>query len=416
MQMSDDFKNDDIIDFGTEGDDNVTDFGTYKRNFEREKKRRERRMKKVRKRLITIGVIVLIIALIIGFKDQLSVSNLRLTFSNIGAVIRGEDIDTIDFTYDTKNQYEMYKGCLVVGSSEGIRLQRSAGGESTVISRVFSDVQLDANSRYVLAYDCQGQNFIVISGTEVVKSENVSGTIQGARLSRGGGYSVITKVTGYRSVINVYGSDNSDIYRYYVAKNWVVDAHVSPNNRRMATIYVDTEGDSLLGGVGFFDFSKEEAVSRYTIEGEIPIALEYKDNNLISVLHSGGFLFFRADGKKVGEYLFDGDMPYFADLTQPGFACAVVGSGVSGDYGKLVIVNNSGKLRGSYELQSQVKKILASNSNVFLYTEDNKLLIFDLYGKLKKTADLDTNTKDLIMDEANNIYSIGIGRAEKVDY
>ena len=98
--MSDDLRNDDIIDFDSiEDDEGNPDFASYKRDFDREKAKRARKMKKVRKRLVIIAAAVLAIVLIIGFRDQLSFSNLRLTFSNIGAFLSGEDINTINFKW-----------------------------------------------------------------------------------------------------------------------------------------------------------------------------------------------------------------------------------------------------------------------------------------------------------------------------
>ncbi|MBR2742120.1 MAG: hypothetical protein IKD89_00855 [Clostridia bacterium] len=387
-----------------------------KRNLKAEREERAQKARKNRNRLIIFGIIFIIIVLLIRFGDLFTVSNIKYTFENLGSTIRGEDISTIDFTYEPENEYAMYKGGLVIGSSEGVRIRRPNKGDAYVATRTFSNIQLDTNERYVIAYDYLGQSFVVISGTDAESSQNVNGTILGARLSRGSGYTILSKITGYRGVITAYGSNHKVIYLYYVAKDNIIDVQLSPNNRRMAAVYIDTESEGLKGGVSFFDISKEEPTARYEIDGEIPLCVEYKENNLVAVLHSGGFLFFRANGRLVGEYSFEGGIPYFADLSQSGYACAVVGSETSGDDGELVIVNNSGVVRGKYKLGQSVKKILTNNSSVFLYTNDNKLLIVDWRGNLVDTLVLDSNTRDVIMDESNNIYAVGLSRVEKITY
>ena len=354
-----------------------------KRNIKAERELRAQKARKNRNRLIIFGIIFIIVVLLIRFGDLFTVSNIKYTFDNLGSSIRGENISSIDFTYEPDNKYEMYKGGLVIGSSEGVRIRRPNKGDAYVASRTFSDIQLEKNDRYVIAYDYLGQGYVVISGTDVESSQNVNGTILSARLSRGGGYSILTKITGYRGVITDYGSNHEIIYQYYVAKDNIIDLQLSPNNRRMAAVYIDTESENLKGGVSFFDITKDEPTARYEIDGEIPLRVEYKENNLIAVLHSGGFLFFRSNGRQVGEYSFEGNIPYLADLSQSGYACAVIGSEMSGDNGELVIVNNSGDLRGSYKLDASAKKLLTNNSSVFVYTDDNRLIVVDWRGNLQ---------------------------------
>ncbi|MBQ4249437.1 MAG: hypothetical protein II705_05250 [Clostridia bacterium] len=387
-----------------------------RRNIQAEREKRAQKAKKNRNRLVLFGIIFIIVVLLIRFGDLFTVSNIKYTFDNFGASIRGEDISTIDFTYEPENKYAMYKGGLVIGSSEGVRIRRPNKGDAFVASRTFSDIQIEKNDRYVIAYDYLGQGYTVISGTEVESSQTVEGSILTARLSRGGGYSILTKITGYRGVITDFGSNHQIIYQYYVAKDNIVDLQLSPNNRRMAAAYIDTESESLKGGVSFFDITKDEPVARYDIVGEIPLRVEYKENNLIAVLHSGGFIFFRPNGRVVGEYSFEGNIPYLADLSQSGYACAVIGSDTSGDNGELVIVNNSGDLRGSYKPDAAVKKVLTNNSCVFLYTADNELIIVDWRGNLQAEVQLDSNTRNVLMDESNNIYALGLSHVEKIDY
>jgi len=376
----------------------------------------KKKIKRKRRILIFLLIVVVLVLLFVNFRGYISSSNVKHMFSNAAAVVHGEDISKIDFTYDTGNQYGIYKNALVVASSDGIRLQHTASSENKFIQSTFSDVHIDVNEKHILAYDYRGHNFCVISGNEMVYSENMPGTIFGARLSSSGGYTVLTEVTGYRSVINAYNEKNKNMYRYYVAKDWIIDAHLAPNNKRMAAIYVDTEGESLIGGVSFFDLSMEEPVARYTVENHMPLEVEYKESNLVSVLFTGGISFFKADGELVGEYLFDNEIPYIADLSQSGYACAVIGSDIDGDDGKLVIVNNSGVLKGEYEIDTPIKKLLTTGSNVIMYTEDNRLLIADLYGTLRRVIELDTNVRDVIIDELDNLYAISIGHAEKIDY
>ncbi len=374
--------------------------------------RDKRNRKKVKRRTFAL-LLVLLIAFVVVNREAFTLSNLEITFGNLSAIAHGKDIDAIDFSYDTINKYAVYKDALVIATDSGLSLER-ASDTDTFIDKSFSDVRVDSDDRYLLAYDYLGSTFCVVSGVEKVNDKTLQGTILGARLSESGAYTVITKVTGYHSLITVYDRNHEEVYKYYLAKNWACDAHLSPNGKNMAVVYADIQSESFRGGVALLKLSSEEPAFTYEISGELPLSVEYKARNLIAVLHTGGIVLLRADGSVAGEYSFDGETPKFAELGCSNYNCVLL-TNEDSDMGKLITINNSGVATGEYQLNSKVKRMIATRSNIFLYT-GNDLMIFDSSARLRKTVKLESNIRDIIESPSGEIYSIGIGKAKRIKY
>jgi hypothetical protein len=100
-------------------------------------------------------------------------------------------------------------------------------------------------------------------------TKKLSGTILGARLTHNGNYTIITEESGYKGIVNAFNNKRELVYKWYSAKNWVINAHISSDGKKMAAVYLDTQESSLKGGISFFEFDKQDAVAQYTFEGQI---------------------------------------------------------------------------------------------------------------------------------------------------
>lgn len=388
-------------------DEKITDMLEYK--YKKKKK------KSYKKRIIVSGVIVFIALSLVIFRSSLTVYNAQNIINNVGALIRGENLREFNFSYESKSQYDFYREHLVVASTDGVRLYRPAQQGNTFIPLSYANMAVTTNDIYILAYDQNQSNYTLIEGNEIVKSEKLTGNILGARLTNGGNYSIITDESGYKGIVNVFNSSRELVYKWYSAKNWVINSHISPDCKKMAVIYLDTLQNTLGGGISFFEFDKKEAVAQYTFDGQMPLDVNYKDSRLITVLHTGGIANFNSSGKVLNEYKFNGLVPYLATLQPSGYACVLLGQDSKSDPGTLYIIDNDAKVKATYQPKNIVKKMHATNHHIILYME-NQIVVLTFDGKEKRIIPIDSSVKDVVLTVSGGVYTIGTGKAEHIDY
>lgn len=245
----------------------------------------------IKKTLIVIFVALLIICVITLAILYFANENFRnWTDINVfGKNINEKDIASIDLDTDKNNQLFCYSKYVCILNNKTLKLYNSSGQDIAEIPIDINTGIFEANNKYLAIAEKEGQEFCVIFDKTYMWRQQTEGQILQIHINKNGYVAVITTDTTYKSIIAVYDSSGTEIFKNSITSKRVVDLSISEDNKYVAYAELDTSGALIQSNVKIISIEKvkkntEEAII-YTHEAEsakMIVNIEYQDKgNLV---------------------------------------------------------------------------------------------------------------------------------------
>ena len=102
-----------------------------------------------------------------------------------------------------------------------------------------------ANGKYLVIGDKGKQKVYLISGTKILWDVDVEGGISRVSVNENGFVSVVCTGSTYKSVVCVYNTEGSQLFKTFTPVNTVVDSTISSDNKYLSYAEIDTSKASL---------------------------------------------------------------------------------------------------------------------------------------------------------------------------
>lgn len=199
--------------------------------------------KKVRKMHIAfiIGLIVLIIALVLfymmheQFRNWIDINILRKNITE-------QDTIAIDLDTDKSNQIYVYNKYIAILNNQIIKLYNNYGEEINSIEININKALFDSNDKYLAIAEDGGAEIYLILDKTYLWSNKTEGEILQIHVNRNGYVAVITKDTTYKSILTLYNSDGTRLFKSYFSNTRIIDASISDDNKYIAIGEIDSSG------------------------------------------------------------------------------------------------------------------------------------------------------------------------------
>ncbi|MBR2705405.1 MAG: hypothetical protein IKE91_08045 [Clostridia bacterium] len=174
-----------------------------------------------------------------------------------------------------------------------------ASHEVNVITPIF-----DANGKYMVIGDKGKQKVYLVSGTRILWNTDIEGSVSRVSVNENGYVSVVCTGSTYKSVVCVYDTDGSQLFKTYIPSNTIIDSTISSDNKLLSIAEVDTSKTSIQSIIKTISIKDATTTSNgaftntYSIpENALVINIKYQGNkNLLCMCDNGIY------------YLYDGNM------------------------------------------------------------------------------------------------------------
>ena len=338
----------------------------------RETGRRGKILRRIMAGVLTLLLIVLAV-LVFVFRDELTGESLRRAFGRENSVSPAREA----FTYETgaEQVFAPAGDGLAVVCSSSAQLLNAKG--QTVFKQVvsFDMPAVFACADRALFCDLDGTTCISagMDGESVtIDSGDANRGIITADMNQNGWFAVVTAEPGYKGLVSVYDDACEKRYEWWSGMGYVLRAALSPDNKLLAVLTVESEGTILR----FFALNSETPRAELTFDGALVYDLSFLNANTVRAVGDEGFYIVNQDGSIRGEYLLEGRYLLDYEFGSTSFTALFVSDYRGGGGGTLLTLDDSGKLLASQQLDRDVVSLSASGRQLLVMTGGG-LVLYD---------------------------------------
>lgn len=278
-----------------------------------------------------------------------------------------------------------------------------ASHEVNVISPIFG-----ANGKYMVVGDKGRQKIYLVSGTRILWSTDIDGSVSKVSVNENGYVSVVCMGSTYKSVVCVYDADGSQLFKTYIPNNTVIDSTISSDNKLLSYAEIDTSKTSIQSTIKTISIkdatssSNDAFVNTYDIPKNIlVINLKYQGNkNLMCMCDNGIYLL--SDGKMNQLTNFDEENKQYSfagiNLSNTIFEIEESVDGINNQKSIVHIKNSGSGKNREYTIDGIAKETASADDNIAINL-GNEIYFINSRGWLIKQYIANQEVKKVIVSD-----------------
>lgn len=310
-------------------------------------------------------LLVLLAVVVFVFRDELSEENLQRTLGRENSVNPTKEA----FTYETgaEQVFSLAGDGLAIASSSSVQLLNAKG--QTVFKQVvsYNMPAVFGSSKQVLYCDLDGTGCLVadMDGDSVnLTTDDENRKILTADMNPSGWFAIVTAEPGYKGLVSVYNDACEKQYEWWSGSGYVLKAVVSPDNRSLAVLTIESSGTIL----HFFSLNKETPLAECTFDKTLVFDLSFLSNDLVRAVGDEGYYVVGMDGTIRGLFNFDGRYLLEYEFGSTAFTAIFVSEYRGGAGGRLITLNASGEVLAEVEMARDIVSMSAFGKNLLVMT------------------------------------------------
>jgi hypothetical protein len=346
---------------------------------EREKGTEERRPKhRLRRFLLFVLILAAVLAVVVvaAYRDGTGFDVLR-RFVTYGSVEKsgGE----VSYTYDaaSSNRFAALGDSLAVLS--GTELQVLSGDGTAVYTANVKMAQpaLNAGGGCAVAVDVGGTSLYVVDAKGLVFSltADEDEPFLSAELNAQGWLAVTAEKKNYKACVSVYNEKRELVFSFNSSQRFVSDAWVTDDCKHLAAVTLGQKDSVFLSSLVFYDLDATDPVGSCDVSDGLALRLGEVSGRLAAVCDTC-LAFTDAKDGKPDLYPYNGAFLREYDLGGDGFAMLLLNRYRSGNVGRLVTVDSSGKEIASLDVNEEIRSVSASGRYIAVLGAD-RLVIYN---------------------------------------
>ena len=267
---------------------------------------------------ILLGVmIVFIITMFSVNRDEITVENLRyfLRYIDTRQAEKSATTDTIVFgDMEAIVRFGVYRGGLAVIGRDRVQIFDLTGEEILDINQSNAAPQLLTSDEYMMIYNIGGTTFQLYNSLSREYEESYAYPIGCAALGDSGAFLVTTRSMEYRSVVNVYNKNFSQIYRWYSPDKHVMDASFRDGDEEFVIAALGTRDDGICySEIILCQTDREEKRAQFTLEDEIIYRARYTQDGGLVLIGGKAVYVYDSEMNRISEVSYGGYTPVMLD-------------------------------------------------------------------------------------------------------
>ena len=369
---------------------------------------------------ILIGVCITLVAGLIVFafanRDNLTWDNISnwWTYDVLGNAGNGYPVNLVGTEVNSGN-FAVNQGHVAYASDTSFVTLNSTGSEVANVQLRYSQPVMKSSGNRFLTYGIGTTGYQIQDFDGMLYSGEAEGAIYTADINSNGVYGIITEGSGYLSVLYVFNSNNNRIYKYSFSEYYINSITLNSDGSGCVACGITSDNGAVKTGVYVLDFTKEEPVSQYSINGDTIVDSDYlNDNRVVLVGQSSSYIIkmgeenyvtVKYDSKTLANYCFNSDTNSFAlalSKSGDGRSCAIE------------IYNDNGEKTSSIDTDYGAESISLYKGTVAIL-DGNTAYGFNSEGTQLYSCDTGTGSKRLILTSDNTAYVLSVNQVRFFD-
>lgn len=369
---------------------------------------------------ILIGVCIALAAGLIVFafanRDNLTWDNISnwWTYDVLGNAGNGYPVNLVGTEVNSGN-FAVNQGHVAYASDTSFVTLNSTGSEVANVQLRYSKPVMKSSGNRFLTYGIGTTGYQIQDFDGMLYSGEAEGAIYTADITSNGVYGIITEGSGYLSVLYVFNSNNNRIYKYSFSEYYINSITLNSDGSGCVACGITSDNGAVKTGVYVLDFTKEEPVFQYSINGDTIVDSDYlNDNRVVLVGQSSSYIIkmgeenyvtVKYDSKTLANYCFNPDTNSFAlALSKSGDGRSCV----------IEIYNDNGEKTSSIDTDYGAESISLYKGTVAIL-DGNTAYGFNSEGTQLYSCDTGTGSKRLILTSDNTAYVLSVNQVRFFD-
>ena len=305
----------------------------------------------------------------------------------------GAETGQVRYRYEIspKNRFAALGNRLVVLSDVSVCLLDQNGGEAWSAPVNMANPAMAQGGGRVVAYDVGGTELYVLdeNGEALHLTSDISSAFLSATLNRKGMLAVTAEKPGLKGSAVVYGDAMQELFAFNSSQRFLMDAYVTDDGGYLAAVVLGQEEGVFVSNVILYDLTQEAPLADYDVTGGLVLSIGQTGDYLATVSDTC-LTFASLMGSVRAVYSYGGSFLRDYDLNGDGFAVLLLNQYQSGNVGRLVTVDDSGRELGSLDIRQEIRDISAAGRYLaVLYTDSLVVYNQDLqvYASLRGVDD-----------------------------
>ena len=375
-------------------------------------------MKKTKK--IPIFFIVLLIIIIIttsilyicqeNFRNWVDINILRKDITE-------EDIIAIDLDTGKSNQVYVYNKYIAILNNQVIKLYNNYGEELSSIEVNINKALFDSSDKYLAIAENGGGEIYLILDKTYLWSNKTEGEILQIHVNRNGYVAIITKDRTYKSILTLYNSDGTQLFRSYFSDTRIIDVSISNDNKYIAIGEIDSSGVLIKSNVKILSVEdakkgKENAIF-YTYssdDGKLLTNVKYQSKGQIACMYDNSINVIQNEENKQILNIDDKQITFMSvNLSNHAVYVEEEKKGVFNTNSHVNIINTQNNKVCTYNLEEVIKS-LYSNQNIIAVNVGTEIYFLNTNGWLIRKY----STKQEITNVVFSRYLAGVVYKDRI--
>lgn len=355
--------------------------------------------------LLTLALLLGAVALV-AYRDRINLDAIKryFTYRSLERSDSGQ-IDAFQFDSSGRGGFSSLGDDLLVWSSAGIRLYSSSGVEylndALSLLHPMADIRDDA----AVVYDAGGTTLRVYADRAQIFSLDAEQghEILSARMGPGRTLAVVTRETGYKGVVTLYGSDFQPTMAIRISTRYVMDAIPSQDGKTIAAVLtVGQSNNTFESTLALYDRAGDEAFAQCSLGNNAILDLSCS-GGVFWALGETGLSIVSTDG--AANLTCDYGGAYLKDysLGGDGYAALLLGKYRAGSSTTLTTVDTKGETIATLDLEDQILDLATSGRYVAVLTAST-LTIYTKDLQVYETIDNTMGARNVVLRSDGTAY------------
>lgn len=357
----------------------------------------------ITKRLIIASILIFIVIVVANYvtnEETRSYINRNILKKELVE----NSIKSIEINSEDNIKIYSYSKYISILSKNKLKIYDSSTKNIKTLDIEISKPIVASEEEYLVIAESEGKSIYLVKDTNIVWKNEIEGNISKINVNENGYVSAIVTNNTYKSIIYVYNSEGTQLFKKYLSSTLAISTDISTDNKYLAFGKVDYSGISVKSGIEIISVElaikdpQNSTQKEYTAEdGKILIDIRYTNKNSITAMYDDNIIRYNGDEEK--EIFKIKNENIFVDINAKNKIVSFVkeSSGLFSFEYKVTMKDIEDEKESIYVLNTSIPKKVITNKDIIGMNFGTEVKIINTNGWLIKEYKSSKQIKDLVL-------------------
>lgn len=339
----------------------------------------EPEIKKINKKKIIIATIIAIIIIALVTTVIIYINNKEARNWIDKNILQKEktqnNLPSIEIEEGNNSNIYAFNKYIGILNKNNFKIYDNTGKEEKTITLEISKPIFNSNNRYLAVAEEKGQKLYLIADKEILWEREIEGNISQITVNKNGYVAVTIVDTSYKTVVELFDSQGTSLFKTFLASTRVVSTSISEDNKYLAIAQVDTSGTMIQSNIKVMSIEDAKNKNEDTIKkeyngenNELITNIKYQEKNKLLCMYTDKITEIKSDETVETLQEFKDKKISFAsiELSNSSVTIEEKSSGLFTADSVINIMNSDNKSTALYTAEAVTKEIYTSGNIIAL--------------------------------------------------